>query len=403
MTNSPKLSCRPRLAGPQFARSIAALALVASLCACSQFGRSGPYAGTVTRAAGTPIASAPITVVDLSGAAAQHIFASEHSQTFAETLGEIAPVGTVIGKGDTIDIAIWEAPPAALFGTLSPLGTVASGIQAARSSGLPEQMVDETGRIAVPFAGEIMAAGRRPRDIETDIAQRLHGKANHPQVIVRITHNAQQNVSVLGDVANGGRFNVTPHGERVLDALAEAGGVKQPVTKMVLQVTRGGKVATMSLDAVIRDPAQNVRLAPDDVVTALFQPWTFTVLGATGTNAEIPFEATGMTLAQALGRAGGLNDARANMHGIFLFRLENPAALDAATLAGARTTPDGRVPVIYRLDMGDPAAFFIAQGLRMHDHDVLYVSNAPGADLQKFAQVVANLAYATIGIANQVK
>ena len=210
-------------------------------------------------------------------------------------------------------------------------------------------------------------------------------------------------MSVLGDVANAGRFGVTPHGERVLDALAFAGGVKQPVTRMVLQITRGAKVAAMPLDTVIRDPAQNVRLMPDDVVTALFQPWTFTALGATGTNAEIPFEATGMTLAQALGRAGGLADNRADLHGVFLFRLERAAAIDPALVAPGHTTPDGRVPVIYRLDLGDPAAFFVAQGFRMHDHDVLYVSNAPGADLQKFSQVVANLAYAGLGIANQVK
>jgi len=380
-----------------------ALALTGSLAGCGEFGRSGPYAGVVTRAAGAPVQAAPIAVVELTGATASQIFASERGQTFAEVLGDIAAVGTVIGKGDTIDIAIWEAPPAALFGTISPPGMVNSGIQAARSAGLPEQMVDETGRISVPFVGDVVAAGRSPRDIERDITERLRGKANHPQVIVRITHNALKNVSVLGDVANGGRFNVTPHGERVLDALADAGGVKQPVTKMVLQVTRGGKVATMPLDAVIRDPEQNVRLAPDDVVTAMYQPWTFTALGATGNNAEIPFEATGMTLAQALCRAGGLNDNRADLRGVFLFRLENPAALDPAILATARTTPDGRVPVIYRLDMNDPAAFFVAQGFRMHDHDVIYVSNAPGADLQKFSMTVANLAYAGIGIANQVK
>jgi len=189
----------------------------------------------------------------------------------------------------------------------------------------------------------------------------------------------------------------------VLDALAYAGGTKQPVTKTVLQITRGTKVATMPLDAVIRDPAQNIRLASDDVVTALFQPWTFTVLGATGNNAEVPFEATGLTLAQALGRAGGLADARADMRGIFLFRLERPAALDPAVAAGARALADGRVPVIYRLDLSDPAAFFVAQGFRIRDHDVIYVSNAPGADLQKFAQTVANLAYAGIGIINQAK
>ncbi len=379
------------------------LALVVSVAGCSRFGRSGPYAGALRHAGGAQVQAAAITVVDLTAANAAHLVQADHGQTFAQALGDVAPVGTVIGKGDTIDIAVWEAPPAALFATISPPGTLASGIQAARSTGLPEQTVDETGRIFMPFVGEVDAAGRSPIDLEREITQRLQGKANHPQVIVRITHNALKNVSVLGDVAASGRFGVTPHGERVLDALANAGGVKQPVTKMVLQITRGSTVASMPLDTVIRDPAQNVRLAPDDVVTALYQPWTFTVLGAAGTNAEVPFEATGMTLAQALGRAGGLNDARADIHGVFLFRLENPAALDPATVATARTTPDGRVPVIYRLNMADPAAFFIAQGFRIRDHDVLYVANAPGADLQKFANTLANFAYAGLGIINQVK
>ena len=379
------------------------LALVVAVAGCSRFGRSGPYAGALRHAGGAQVQAAAITVVDLTAANAAHLVQADHGQTFAQALGDVAPVGTVIGKGDTIDIAVWEAPPAALFATISPPGTLASGIQAARSTGLPEQTVDETGRIFMPFVGEVDAAGRSPIDLEREITQRLQGKANHPQVIVRITHNALKNVSVLGDVAASGRFGVTPHGERVLDALANAGGVKQPVTKMVLQITRGSTVASMPLDTVIRDPAQNVRLAPDDVVTALYQPWTFTVLGAAGTNAEVPFEATGMTLAQALGRAGGLNDARADINGVFLFRLENPAALDPATVATARTTPDGRVPVIYRLNMADPAAFFIAQGFRIRDHDVLYVANAPGADLQKFANTLANFAYAGLGIINQVK
>ena len=379
------------------------LALVVAVAGCSGFGRSGPYAGALRHAGGAQVQAAAITVVDLTAANAAHLLQADHGQTFAQALGDVAPVGTVIGKGDTIDIAVWEAPPAALFATISPPGTLASGIQAARSTGLPEQTVDETGRIFMPFVGEVDAAGRSPIDLEREITQRLQGKANHPQVIVRITHNALKNVSVLGDVAASGRFGVTPHGERVLDALANAGGVKQPVTKMVLQITRGSTVASMPLDTVIRDPAQNVRLAPDDVVTALYQPWTFTVLGAAGTNAEVPFEATGMTLAQALGRAGGLNDARADIHGVFLFRLENPAALDPATVATARTTPDGRVPVIYRLNMADPAAFFIAQGFRIRDHDVIYVANAPGADLQKFANTLANFAYAGLGIINQVK
>lgn len=378
---------------------------LALLCgACGQFGRSGPYAGVVARTAGQPFDAAPIAVVPLTDAVARRVAAHGTSASFAEAFGDVAPPGTTIGRGDTIDIAIWEAPPAALFGTIAlpPLGTQPGGAaQVARTATLPEQMVDEAGRIAVPFVGSLAAAGMTPRELEHTIAARLAGKANAPQVLVRITHNALHNVSVLGDVTSAGRFAVTPHGERVLDALAGAGGVKQPVTRMVLQITRGSRVVAMPLDAVIRDPAQNVRLAPDDVVTALYQPWSYTALGATGGNAEIPFEATGLTLAQAIGRAGGLADARADTRGVFLFRLEDADALDPAQVRAR--TPDGRVPVIYRLDMADPAAFFVAQGFRMRDHDVLYVANAPGADLQKFASAVANLAYAGFGLVNQVK
>jgi polysaccharide export outer membrane protein len=188
----------------------------------------------------------------------------------------------------------------------------------------------------------------------------------------------------------------------LLEILAAAGGVKQPIGKTTIQITRGGKVVSLPLDRVIRDPAQNIRLESDDVVTALYQPYSFTSLGAAGTNAEIPFESTGITLAQALGRIGGLRDERADVRGVFIFRLEDPAALDPAVAASARRTPDGRIPVIYRVDLSNPATFFVAQSFPMQNRDVVYVSNAPLADLQKFVSIVSSMAFSVIGITNSI-
>jgi polysaccharide export outer membrane protein len=141
---------------------------------------------------------------------------------------------------------------------------------------------------------------------------------------------------------------------------------------------------------VIKDPHQNIRLQPDDVVTALFQPYSFTALGATGRNEELPFEGTGITLAQALGRVAGLQDQRADVRGVFIFRLEDPSALGLAPGTEIRTTPDGKVPVIYRVDMKNPATFFIAQGFPIRNKDVLYVTNAPLAEVQKFVNVLSS-------------
>jgi len=296
-----------------------------------------------------------------------------------------------VGLGDVLDISIWEAPPAALFGSAGADTRLAtSSTSIARGTSLPTQVVDNNGVIQIPFVGGIRAEGKTLQAIAEDIRMRLARKANQPQVIVRMAGNAASNVTVVGDVANSTRMPLTPKGERLLDALASAGGVKQAVGKMTVQITRGRVVESLPLEAVIRDPRQNIRLQPDDVVTVLFQPYAFTALGATGRNEEIPFEGTGLSLAQALGRIGGLQDQRADAKGVFIFRFEDRAALGYSADSVVKTTPEGKIPVIYRIDLKSPETFFAAQSFPIRDKDVLYVSNAPLADLQKFLTIISS-------------
>jgi polysaccharide biosynthesis/export protein len=124
------------------------------------------------------------------------------------------------------------------------------------------------------------------------------------------------------------------------------------------------------------------------VITALFQPLSFTVLGATGKNEEVNFEAQGITLAQALARAGGLQDVRADARAVFIFRFEDRKALNWPK--PPKVTPEGKVPVIYQVNLKDPANFFMAQNFPVDNKDVLYVSNAPAAEFQKFLNMVAS-------------
>lgn len=385
-------------------RSVGMALALAALAGCSTLGSSGPTSGKIARGRSPAVANADIRIIDVDDAVARRLASVDRGRSFAEVLGEGQPVGTVIGQGDVLDISVWEAPPAALFGMLS--GKIdapsAAAVDIAQKTDLPQQMVDAQGMVSLPFAGVFRAAGKTPRQLEADIRTRLKGIANQPQVVVGLSRNATANVTVVGEVNTSARVALSPRGERLLDVLAMAGGARQPVDKTTLQITRGQTVVAVPMASVIRDPRQNIRLQPDDVVTAIFQPFSFTVLGATGTNAEIPFEATGITLAQALGRMGGLQDNRANAKGVFLFRLEDPAALGAPWSQGARTTPDGKLPVIYRLDLSDPGTFFIAQGFPVRDKDVVYVSNAPGVDLQKFVGIISQMAFSIIGMSNAV-
>jgi polysaccharide biosynthesis/export protein len=253
-------------------------------------------------------------------------------------------------------------------------------------------MVNNDGTITVPYVGTLRADGMTLQQMEGAIAERLKGKANQPQVVVRLLRNASSAVTVVGEVGRSALVPLTPRGERLLDALAEAGGVRQPVNKMSVQITRGERVVTLPLETVIQDPRQNIALRPGDVVTALHQPFSLIVLGAAGKNEELNFEGQGITLAQALGRVGGLQDNRADSTGFFIFRLEDPALFGAS--AGALPlNADGKVPVVYRVDLQNPGTFFVAQSFPMRNRDVVYVANASAAELQKFLNLLTSVVY----------
>lgn len=385
------------------AKFIATVVAFAALGACSSIVKTLPSSGPSSKAIETQAASLPqgLQLVEVTPQVTRQLASQKRLQGFSTSFVKTAGIAreALVGIGDTVEVTIWEAPPATLFGAsdAAPRGAGATG--ASRSTSLPEQTIGVAGYISIPFAGNITASNRSTAQIEAEITQKLKGKANQPQVLVRLLRNNSSLATVVGEVVNNTRVPLTARGEKLLDAIAVAGGSKQPVHKTTIQITRGTTTVAMSLDSVIRDADHNITLQAGDIVTAIYQPLSFTALGATGKNDEINFEAQGISLAQALGRLGGLQDARADAQGIFIFRLEKPNALNWVN-SPVPTTPEGQVPVIYRIDLKDPASFFTAQSFMIENKDVLYVSNAPAAELQKFANLIYTItapAFSAIG------
>lgn len=382
---------------PSFGRLVG-MTLATLLSGCSTFPSWLPSSGpSVAQVVEQEKIDSPIPVVEVSDAVARRVLAAQRADSFAEVLSAKAPPGYVVGAGDVLEVSVWEEPPAALFGVA--VVDPRAGLTSTRQTTFPEQIVNTDGVINVPFAGTVPVVGKTPQEIEADLVQRLKNKANQPQALVRVIRNATQNVTVVGEVATSTRMPLTAKGERLLDAVAAAGGVRQPVGKITLQLSRGGKVMAMPLDSVIQDPKQNVYLQPGDVVTALFQPLSFTALGATGKNEEVNFEAQGITLAQALGRMAGVRDAQADARGVFIFRFEEPGVVKAEGQPLPQT-PEGKVPVVYRVDLKDPRAFLVAQNFPIKNKDVVYVANAPAAELQKFLNILTSSIFSVRGLVN---
>lgn len=370
-----------------FLRNMTVLAVsLGMLSACSLLPSSGPSTGKVVALGQRGEANIPdVELVDVNADVAASLYQAQVGPSFAQ-LGEgYASVGA-IDVGDVLDITIWEAPPAVLFG--GALSSTGSGN--AQQTKLPEQMVSSSGTISVPFIGDVSVLGKTPVQVQNIIKGRLKKMANQPQVMVRMVQNNAANVSVIR-AGNSVRMPLTAAGERVLDAVAAVGGSTANVQDTNVQLTRGNVVRTIALEDLVAHPRQNILLRRGDVVTMITNPSTFTSMGAVGHTQQIGFSVKGLSLAEAVGRMGGLQDYRADARGVFVFRYAPLSELPPEKQSKWVEKGYGdraEIPVVYRLNLADANSMFWMQRFPVKDKDVVYVSNAPMAEVRKFLSFV---------------
>lgn len=360
--------------------ALALLLVAGTVAACDSLPGSGPSTSDVTAAA-RPAKNGEtrFALVDVDSAVVDRM-AGWKAVSMQGTFGRQGPVSTqAIGVGDFVQIVIWEAAAGGLFS--APVNDrTGSG---SRTAIIPEQVVGPDGAVTVPYAGRVRVVGRSPQQVEAAIVTALTGKAIEPQALVTITKNVANTVTVVGEVTGGARVPLTTRGDRILDVVAVAGGTKAPAHETFITLVRRGTSARIPMQAMLTDPAENVFVHPGDVVSVAREPQTFTSAGATSQNSVVPFEAIGITLDQAIARAGGLNDNRADPAGVYVIRYEQPSDYDQLGLSRPEAGTLSQVPVVYRINMRDPNGFFLARRFPIRNKDILFVSNAPLTDVQK--------------------
>lgn len=371
-------------------RIIVSVGMALMLAACGVVPTSGPSLDRVTNLSNhtqnaTNGMVPHVEVIDMNDAVSLSLATNPINQSLADW-GDSGGNVDMINQGDVVEVTLWEAPPAVLFGgAINSLGSGTSQVLK-----LPEQLVGSNGAISIPYIGNVVVRNKTPLQVQNEIVARLKRKANQPQALVRIVQNNSANVTVIR-AGRSVRMPLTAHRERILDAVAAVGGVETGVQEISLQLTRGTQVRTISLESVTADPTQNIVLRAGDVLTMMATPLSFTALGAVGKNQQIRFAARGMNLGEALGEMGGLQDRRADARGVFVFRYQPLNTLpESKQVVWLQQGLSGHinVPVVYRVDLKNPQSLFWLQRIQMRDKDIVYVANAPTAELQKFLQFV---------------
>ena len=366
------------------ARVLVPGAVCLALAACSSVSGMGPSVDDIVENAGT--AEVPrYEVIDVDSHVVD-ILRHRGPDSFLAHFGDYRPsVEPRIGVGDTVSVTIWEAGAGGLFSAPLVSDKFSTG---ANSATIPEQVVGRDGTITVPYAGRVPVAGHTTRDVQAVIEHALTGKAIQPQVLVNVLRSVSNTVTVTGEVASGARVPLSVKGDRVMDVIAAAGGIRAPVNETYVQLSRGPVTARVAMTRVTSDSKENIYMRPNDVLTLIRDPQTFIAYGATGHNAEIPFDAEGINLSQALAKAGGLDDFRSDPAGVFVFRFE-PEDVARALRPNSPLVQHGyATPVVYRLNLRDPGSLFVAQSFHIVNRDLLYVSNAPITNTRKVMEVI---------------
>lgn len=155
----------------------------------------------------------------------------------------------VIGNDDMLAINVWKEPDV--------------------SRTIP---VRSDGKISLPLAGEVQAAGNTPLKLEQEIAGKLKSYIAEPEVTVIVQQANSQKFNVLGMVNKPGSYAIA-NSATVLDAIALAGGFRDFAKQKAIYVLRQNADGTQTRipfnykDVVKgKNPEQNIKLMSRDTI-----------------------------------------------------------------------------------------------------------------------------------------
>ncbi len=258
-----------------------------------------------------------------------------------------------------------------------------------KSLNLGRFTVDSRGFVTMPYVGKQRVIDSSPEALQSQIVTALKGSSVNPQAVVTVVDKPSSAVTVDGKVRSAGRFPLTARKERVLDVIALAGGASSSPGNTTVTLTRGSQRGTAPLDRIQQDDRQNIRLLPGDQVFVNGASQSFTALGAFKSVGEFPLEPGQTTLAQALARAGGLLDDRADSRNFYLFRNQKAYSQVAPMTAKGGSVPTivSVRPIIYSVNLKEVSNFVLMQQFKMQDGDTIYASNADMVDAAKLLTV----------------
>ena len=211
--------------------NVSILLASAALAGCTVTAASGPDAASIESNASVKFASkdkqktagVDYALLDINSSVLNYVGDTTTTTLLGSFGGGKGGVPALpMGVGDVVQVAIFESQAGGLFIPND------AGSRPGNFISLPNQTVDREGNISVPYAGKIRATGRNVEDVQSEIEERLANRAIEPQVLITKISSRSAQASVLGDVKEPTKVQLSEAGDRVLDVISYAKGLSAP-------------------------------------------------------------------------------------------------------------------------------------------------------------------------------
>lgn len=369
---------------PSIMRTIlpAVVASAAILSGCTGLPSNAPTAAIVSREVSADRPGGPV-LVNMTAALTALYAANDPKDDEADHFfGDGGRRHLTLGPGDTLSISVVEQTGGGLF------STGATGQQGSRLVTLPDMQIDSDGMINFPYLGAIRAAGLSESALSTRISSQLGKQTVQPQIVVHRSVNRNNLITLDGAINKPMQVDLSPAGERILDAISLAGGSKLPPADTMVMLTRARQNRQVRLSTMIRQPRFNIHLQPGDMVTLLASPRRITVVGATMQQSTQTLQEGSDSLIAMLGMTGGLDENSADAKAVYVMRYENGTVLNRLGVPGEKVASEGMVPAVYQFDLGSVDGSFSANNFALRDKDIVVAAASQSIQWAKALKIL---------------
>lgn len=294
-----------------------------------------------------------------------------------------SPVARTIRAGDLMTISVWDSQPESLLTT---------GEQ--RMVNMQNVPVSASGRVFVPYVGELRVAGMSGEQARREIQDRLLPIVPDAQVQLSVQPGSGNRIDVVTGVARPGRIELPEISPTILSVLAEAGGIATNMRNPLVRLNRAGSSYAVLAADLFANPAYDIQLRGGDRILVEPDRRSYIALGAAGRQQVVDFERERISALDALSTIGGLSPNRANLEGVMVLR-EYPESL---------VQPVGPYPnqseVVFTFDLTSADGLFAAEQFQIQPGDVVLASESAAPLIANAMGILRNAAQTFRAVSN---